>query len=275
VYRHILEEGRSNVVIIGPGLQCRRPGQSAIDRRSWSILIEPPVLAGQGDGGGCPRKSQRTWRLRPQVTLVVQDETARVLDTGLGSFYALDPIGTRMLLAAMDLGPEEMVRALAKDFQVSESRVREDWLALVEDLRKSGLTECVRLNAAKEPGCLRIWLRLTLAWISFRLLGWEKTLRFWGRQSHPAVGTRKADSTIAEIDQRVRRLASRHPLNPQCKERAVVSWHLLKRMGLPARLFMGVTLYPFTAHAWAECAGRIVGDDPERCEQFVPVAVYE
>ena len=32
---------------------------------------------------------------------------------------------------------------------------------------------------------------------------------------------------------------------------------------------------PFTAHAWAECQGRIVGDDRARCEQFVPVAIYE
>ena len=56
---------------------------------------------------------------------------------------------------------------------------------------------------------------------------------------------------------------------------ASVGLDLSKVEGLPARLVMGVALYPFEAHAWTECGDRIVGDDRARCAQFAPVSVYE
>ena len=64
-------------------------------------------------------------------------------------------------------------------------------------------------------------------------------------------------------------------VNPECKERAVAAWHLLRtRHGVPARLVVGTRPYPFEAHAWVECGGRFVTDDEDRCTLFTPVAAY-
>jgi hypothetical protein len=204
---------------------------------------------------------------------------ARVLDTHSGKFYALDVIGTRMLFTALEAGAGAMVRALASAYQVPEPQIWQDWLALVAGFDKARLTERVRLGPHRPaaPGVAGVWVELTLACLSFWLLGWERTLRIWRWCSH-GDGTEAPDdwpALVAQVDGQVRRIASRHPLNPQCKERALVSWRLLKRRGVPVRLFMGVMLYPFAAHAWAECCGRVVGDDRARCDQFEPVTAYD
>ncbi len=260
----ILEESRRTIVVLGPDLERRGPERGTGRSRPWPVLLD--------------RSAAAAWRFHAQVTLVVQDEAARALDTRRGKFHALDPVGTRMLLAALEGGTEAMIRTIARDYQTPEAQVRADWAALVNQFHRAGLLETVRRVARPaSAGRFAIWVRLALARLSFALLGWERAVSLWGRGARPdrAVAPADWEPAVAAISERVRRSASRHPLNPQCKERALVCWHLLRRAGLPARLVMGVMLYPFTAHAWAECQGRIVGDEGARCEQFVPVAVYE
>ena len=74
----------------------------------------------------------------------------------------------------------------------------------------------------------------------------------------------------------VRRSAANSLLFPIfCKERALVSYHLLRVFyGLPATLILGVNQYPFQIHAWVECDGEIVSDDLAHCELFTPVIRY-
>lgn len=262
----VLEQSRDYVVVIGSDLRPR--DRHAAANPPWPVLL---------DRQSAPK--HRTWRFRPQVTLIVQDDSVRALDTHGGNFYALEQIGSRMLLATLQRGSEAMVRDLARIYQVPESGLRDDWIALVEQLHRAGLTEKVRLKSRPLalPGRFRIWLRLTLAWLCFVLFGWEKTVRIWSRRSRRIESQTpdECEAAISQVDELVQRIASRHPLNPQCKERALVAWHVLTGMGLPARLIMGVMLYPFTAHAWTECHGRVVGDDRARCEQFVPVATHD
>jgi hypothetical protein len=268
---NVVEESCRKVVVLGPDFLAREPGR----------LTEPPQRWPSLDRSLDTDRSEVAWawRLRPQVTLIVQDGMARILDGHRGTFYALDPIGTRMLFAALEAGTGAMVRRVALDYGVSEEQVGKDWTALVEVLHGAGLAEAVRLRRGprQPPGALRTWMGLTLARLSFALLGWERTLVVWRRWSRPrdTWASEECQPIIAAVDQVVRRVAGRHPLNPQCKERALVSWSVLRRMGLPARLCMGVLLSPFTAHAWTECRGQVVGDDRDRCEQFVPVAIHD
>jgi hypothetical protein len=65
-------------------------------------------------------------------------------------------------------------------------------------------------------------------------------------------------------------------LNTQCKERAVVAWHILRnRWDLPAELVVGVRAFPFEAHAWVECGPWTVTDEGSRCEVFTPAVRYQ
>src|SRR5438309_3641451 len=124
-----LGESRSRVVVVRP---------DPAHRTLWPALL---------DRSGHAAGDSEATRLRPQVTLIVQDEAARVLDTHCGNFYALDAIGTRMLFATLERGAEAMVCTLARDFAVPETQVREDWTTLVRELANAGLTETVRCQS--------------------------------------------------------------------------------------------------------------------------------
>ena len=52
---------------------------------------------------------------------------------------------------------------------------------------------------------------------------------------------------------------------PPCRLSHPRGWY-----GLPAAVVVGVRCQPFLAHAWVECDGRVVTDDPERREEFTP-----
>jgi hypothetical protein len=142
-------------------------------------------------------------------------------------------------------------------------------------------TSLAHLHTANRPDALRIRqvnLLLTSAWLSLRLLGWRRTIDSWKRlhtalTSVPADGT---DAAIARVDELVRQAASQRLLLPMvCKERALAGYQLLRCcFGLPAEIVVGMERHPFRAHAWVECGGRIVTDDPQHCEAFTPVARY-
>ena len=260
----------SAIVVLGP--EGKGPGPVRAQRADG----EWPLLADGLSSG--PRVSRDPRRLRRNVVVMLQDEMARLLEFERGRFFVLDIIGTRMLLGALEHGPSEMVRKLAREHEISESRIQDDWRALLQGLERAGLVERLpRISAqGKLPSAFGVWVRLLLAWVSFRLFGWERTLRVWRRpEAAHSASHADCESAVLAVDALVREQAGHHPLNPQCKERALVSWCLLRRMGVPVRLVMGVSFYPFEAHAWTECGPHVVADDRERCEQFTPVAVYE
>lgn len=120
-------------------------------------------------------------------------------------------------------------------------------------------------------------LLLTLSWISLRLLGWTRTITLWQRWHKPDNSTGLLNTEIIQaVDEIIREVATRKLLLPMvCKERALVGYHILRAFnGLPAVLVVGIKHYPFQMHAWVECDGRVLTDDPAHCELFTPIAKY-
>lgn len=78
-------------------------------------------------------------------------------------------------------------------------------------------------------------------------------------------GTRPGDDTLARAEHIAHLFvstANHHPLPTTCLPRAVALWWLLRRARIEAHIVLGVQPPPsgFTAHAWVESAGRVVGD---------------
>lgn len=242
--------------------------------------LHPAVQTPIATGGAEPATRPLPYRLGHDVSLVVQDDMARLLDLNQGKFYCLDTVGTRLLTRALDVGPVEAVRCVAHEYQVPEPQVQRDWQNLVCDLRTRRLVEVqTAARRPRLPDRLTVALLLTLAWVCIRVLGWTKTVHLWRRGHGPAPGHSPADEdtrTVRGVDDAVRAIAAKHPLNTQCKERALVCWHLLRgTFHLPAELVIGVMPYPFQAHAWVECGPWTVSDDRNRCDAYTPVARFE
>jgi hypothetical protein len=219
------------------------------------------------------------YRLRRGVTLLAQDDMARLLDLEQGRFYALNGTGARLLTLALEAGPEEAVTRVAREHGVEEERVRADWARLVSVLqRRRLLTSRRSVRRRVLPGRLGLALLLALAWVSLRLLGWAQTIRLWQGEQRPAAEPWQPalEPLVRQLDQAVRGAGAVHPLNPQCKERAIVAWHILcNRWSLPAELIVGVLAFPFEAHAWVECGPLTVTDERARCSLYIPAARYQ
>jgi predicted PurR-regulated permease PerM len=131
------------------------------------------------------------------------------------------------------------------------------------------------LNPTNEPTSLTINLLLIFSWFSFRYLSWGKTLTLW-QQWHPFNPQPDSKVDLQSVDRLIRETAASNLLLPMvCKERALVGYQLLKVFyQLPAKLIIGIQLYPLQLHAWVECNGQILTDDPEHCQQFKIIHTY-
>jgi hypothetical protein len=54
-----------------------------------------------------------------------------------------------------------------------------------------------------------------------------------------------------------------------CLQRSAALVLLLRRRGFPADVVLGVRTFPFEAHAWAECRGRVINDKPDYISRFL------
>lgn len=121
-------------------------------------------------------------------------------------------------------------------------------------------------------------LLLSFGWLSFRLIGWNRTISCWQRSPYPVdkLEQPNAKDIIATVDRIIGEAAAKKLLFPiACKERALVGYYLLRNFyGLPATLVVGIDRHPFQLHAWVECEGEVVTDDPAHCQPFTPVVRY-
>ncbi len=241
-------------------------------------------------------RGERCLRLGNDVVLDVQDGIARLLNLNRGRFYGLDPVGTKLLTLVLDDGFDVAVDRAADFYGVDHARIRTDLTTLVGELARKRLLVKHRgpVAATREsekprgrrghgrttaPGRLTVASLMVLAWFSIRLLGWATTVRLWTRWHRADRGPSPPagwDDVIDAVDQLVRDAASRRVLLPMvCKERALVGYQILRAVhGLPAVLKVGIRRHPFEAHAWVECGGRVVTDEPENCAIYQPVAHY-
>lgn len=135
-----------------------------------------------------------------------------------------------------------------------------------------------RIAAGQNPRRWCVNMVFTLTWLSLRLFGWRQTLDLFRQTHRDRAGVDGIDraAILDATDRIVRDTAARRVLLPMvCKERAIAAHQMLRGFhGLPSVVVAGCQQHPFGAHAWVECDGRILTDDPEHCRTFEAVARY-
>lgn len=239
---------------------------------------------------------QPEYRLSPNVLIVVIDDgTSRLLDLD-GTFSALPPVTTEMLVGILNAALESVVGQVAARYGADPAHVRADLDRLADDLVQQGVIRRgdsavprkrvrQRVLSAALPALVRavtaaplnIQLRakvlLGVAHVAIQWFGWPATVAASPVPFGPPGQSGDSD-LIRSIDEAVRSAASRHLLNVACKERSLVCWWLLRVADVPARMVIGITLYPFGCHCWCEAGGRVLTDFADRCERFFPVTSY-
>lgn len=122
---------------------------------------------------------------------------------------------------------------------------------------------------------LQAILLLPAVAFAVRLLGFRRTYAALERRA-PAL---ESGLSEREVDERVwwaRRLLQLAlrwgPYRPNCLQRSVVLWWLLRQQGLGSEFRIGVRLREgvFEAHAWVERAGRVLNDRQDIGDQYAP-----
>jgi len=258
-------------------------------------MVIQAILRAEAD----PTKSE--YLLAPDVILLlVQDGSARLLDLG-GNFYAISQTGATMLHETLKAGITSAAVRIATEYDAELSHVQNDLHAFLYDLEEKQLihhsqqTRHAFKRKAILPSLLlmpllyciynwtapmkrRTWALLTLAHISIRMFGWPSTIIVWQRYLHkiaPSTAILELEQAARDVDEVVRTVAARHLLRIECKERGLSCWALFRSIGFPAKLVIGVDLFPLACHCWCEAGQFILSDDQDRCEQFTPVLSYE
>jgi hypothetical protein len=117
---------------------------------------------------------------------------------------------------------------------------------------------------------LRAALILPLTEIGLRLFGFRRWKEWIGKFFLPARLSQflPADvqrETALRAVRAVRSAALHGPANPNCLERSLTLWWLLRRNGIDGELHIGARKEGarFEAHAWVELGGQVLNDGAE------------
>jgi hypothetical protein len=123
-----------------------------------------------------------------------------------------------------------------------------------------------RLAPRERRVVLRAAIMLSLTAAALRILGfsrWRRTLEKFLASVPPAAGDATSRLALArEVTRLTEKAERRGPLRPNCLQRSMVLWWLLRRRGLPAELRIGARKEDsrFEAHAWVELEGQVLND---------------
>lgn len=121
---------------------------------------------------------------------------------------------------------------------------------------------------------LRAFSTFLILDLSFRLLGFDRVYRAIVRKRmrsagwDPAAGKLRAQRTFQAVQNATMFYYRRRR---DCLPKALTTFHLLRRQGIPAEICFGVRKFPFAAHTWVEACGESLDDDPARLRHFTVI----
>lgn len=220
------------------------------------------------------------------------DQGCIVLNLERSSVLSLNQIAafmfSKLAQAANGLTRDEFVGVIKREFEeVEVMRIGKGVDDLLARLEQTGTIQTeenvsaavrrgdVRANVAlRLSRCVKYLLRPLLYVKAYTiaalvlLLTAEVLRKLRGfRAIHDSVahwnitGQAQADETIlANACAAVNRACTWHPKRSLCLQRASVLVCLLRSLGFPAEMIIGVHKMPFYGHAWAEVDGKVVND---------------
>ncbi|NLT24882.1 MAG: lasso peptide biosynthesis B2 protein [Syntrophorhabdus sp.] len=212
-----------------------------------------------------------------------------ILDIRSESYFALDPVASLMweeLIAGR--GRDECLRRLGEEISGTPQEIEDDLYAFSEKCLARGLMrESPEAPAGEEaPRATRAWKRfLTFrAWwslvrtrLSLSRKGFCTTYNSALAMAYP--GETSGDNAGGEaLERALTAFAAAESFFPLGKARldhlprSLALFTFLRRTGLPVCHCIGVRPFPFSAHAWTECHGRVVHDDALNRNRFTIIA---
>lgn len=229
-------------------------------------------------------------RVPSHIRHVQVEDRVIIMDIRSESYFALDPTASVMWHElTLGAGRNETLRSLKGQFSSDPTELEADFDEFVEKCLARGLlTRAIegspetpralpRTGRAKRLLTLRAWWSLLETKLSLSRKGFSAT---YGAALHvaPIKGTPTDGGEMEVLSRALAAFAraenffylKRAPLD--CLPRSLALFRFLRSAGLPAQHCIGVRPFPFSAHAWTECYGRVVHDDESNRRRFTVIA---
>lgn len=222
-----------------------------------------------------------------------------VLNVEEGTVLSLNDTGALMFSklanAKYGLSRDEFVATVVREFDdVEVSRVQKGVDDLLDRLERTGAlqtsqaaTETTRRSirselASRIPIGVRYALRPLLYVKAYtcaalvllftaecvRKLGGFRSIHHSVERWNVRTSSGLDETTLASACSAVNRACTWHPKRALCLQRASVLVCLLRSLGFPAEMIVGVHKMPFYGHAWTEVGGKVVNDHPNAQKFF-------
>jgi hypothetical protein len=217
------------------------------------------------------------------VRFRIVDQLVVLLDIRSGDYVIFDRVATAMWKALLNLAPGERVPALKRAFDAPEAVLDADLTVFSRSCVERGFLQCEPVAVEEPPQAVtcRTNSLVPRAWWSLlctvRLLashGFDHTYRRYARLPVPA-----ANGDVAELLARAERafLVAENffvmkSAPKDCLPRSLALFRFLRSIGVPAEHRIGVTRYPFEAHAWVQCGDRPIFDSSDFVHGFAELA---
>ncbi|AVP98884.1 hypothetical protein C7S18_17620 [Ahniella affigens] len=117
----------------------------------------------------------------------------------------------------------------------------------------------------------RLRLMVLLCWLRYGPPVQARVLQALNA-SVPDLVSKTDLSALTDLTAAIRR-AARFVPGSRCLDQALACWIVAQRLGLPARLNLGIRRQPqgTTAHAWISAGDQPIAEDPEALRQLLPL----
>ncbi|MCE5283522.1 MAG: lasso peptide biosynthesis B2 protein [Deltaproteobacteria bacterium] len=212
------------------------------------------------------------------------------MDIRSESYFALDPTASVMWHElTLGAGRDETLRRLEEQFSSDPSELEADFDEFVQKCVARGLLTRAPEGPTETPQALphtgrarrlftlRAWWSLLETKLSLSRKGFSGTYNGALRMACPE-GAAADDAQMELLSRALEAFATaenffylkRAPLD--CLPRSLALFKFLRSAGLPVQHCIGVRPFPFSAHAWTECCGRVVHDDESNRKRFTVIA---
>lgn len=209
------------------------------------------------------------YKLRNGLHFCVSEGRAIFFDVPGDRYFALQ--------SAWDAAFQDLVRGDEPGPEIAELERANILIWSEEDsapLRPASITK-----ALKEIGCqpaspfVRYAGRCVFA--QLRAVSWLRMRRFdaiiAGLARRYPIGTDSREQDIIALSKAFAATAPLRPRHHHCLSSSLAYFHVIRTLGIHARLVMGVSAQPFSAHCWVQSGDTVLNDRLENIAPFQPI----
>jgi hypothetical protein len=214
----------------------------------------------------------------------IVDGLAVILDLRRGNYVILDKVATAMWRALLTADPADRILILEQQFAVPVPQLAADLETFSEQCVARGFlaerptppaARRTLLRVRRGPMALRAWWSLLATARSLATQGFSSIYHRYSTFARPVGDETEFDDLLQRAERafaRAEHFFVMRAAPKDCLPRSLALYRFMLSVGVPVDHCIGVIRFPFAAHAWVECRGRVLNDTEANVRLYAELA---